>query len=199
MPPENYKAYIPLEHAIGGRKTRGAGAVILVKLQITDGSYADRRPDITPPVWRARRRGGRGSRQQRGLCYASLGFVSTGSIRFSPASNVLVVDGEDAFRHQNASEANRSFEQLMRGFSIRRGVCWHWVVPSQACLAMSARSYQRRFLREGSRSLSPSRKHAHLRFCRRAFRSHNCGRTRPPTDRESEALHRHGDEERELK
>lgn len=52
MPPENYKAYIPLEHAIGGRKTRGAGVVILVRLLITYGAQADHCPDITAPVWR---------------------------------------------------------------------------------------------------------------------------------------------------
>ena len=96
MPPENYKASIPLEHAIGDRKTRGAGAVILVKLQITDGSYADRRPDITPPVWP-----GAPSRQSSfataaGLCCAPSGSDPTGSIRYRPETNVLVVDAEDA-------------------------------------------------------------------------------------------------------
>jgi hypothetical protein len=91
MPPENYKAYIQLE-AIGGRKTRGAGAVILVEQQIKEGAYAIHRPDITPPV-----RAGASSRRSgfataAGLCCASLGFVSIGSIRFPPAAKVPVVD-----------------------------------------------------------------------------------------------------------
>lgn len=51
----------------------------------------------------------------------------------------------------------------------------------------------------GSRSSSPLRKHAYQRTCRRAFRSLGCGWIRPPTERKSEALHGHGDEEREVK
>jgi hypothetical protein len=199
MPPENYKAYIQLEHAIGGRKTRGAGAVILVKQQITEGAYANHRPDITPPVWAGPTSRRSGFATAAGLCCASLGFVSTGSIRFPPAAKVPVVDAGGAFSHQNASETNRPFKQLKRGCSIHGEVYWHRAATSRACLAMLARSYQTRFRREGSRSPSRSRKHAHPHICRRAFRSHHCGRTRPPTERESEALHRHGDEERELK
>ena len=96
MPPENYKDYISPQHAIGGPKTRSASAVIRVELQMTDGAYADHRPDITPPVWP-----GAPSRQSSfatapGLCCAPSGSDPTGSIRYRPETNVLVVDAEDA-------------------------------------------------------------------------------------------------------
>ena len=94
MPPENYKGYISPQHAIGGRKTRSASAVIRVELQMTHGAYADHRSDITPPVWPAP------SRQSSfatapGLCCAPSDSDPTSSIRYRPATNVLVVDAED--------------------------------------------------------------------------------------------------------
>ena len=197
MPPENYKTYVLLECAIGGRKTRAAGAA--VKLQITNGAYADHRADITPPVWAGASSRQPGFATAAGLCCASLGFASTRFIRFPPAANVLGVDAENALSHQSASETNRPFKQLERGFHNPRGGLLALCGAELACLAMLAQFYQTRFRREGSRSPTQSGKHAHQRIWRRAFRSHHCGRTRPPTEREPEALHRHGDEERELK
>src|SRR5262249_11304770 len=91
MPPENYKDYIPLEYAIGGRKTRGAGTVILVKPQITDDAYLDRRPDIAPPVWAGASSRRSGFATGAGLSCASLGCVSAGSIGLSLAATVLIV------------------------------------------------------------------------------------------------------------
>ena len=132
-----------------------------------------------------------------GLCCASSGFVSTGSIRFPPAANVLVVDAEDAFSRQSASETNRPFKQLNRGFSIRGKACWRCAAPRRVCVVCCSKLSDA--VSTGRPITASVKEAAHPRICRRAFRSHHCGRTRPPTERESEALHRHGDEERELK
>ena len=139
MRPENCKDYIPPQHAIGGRKTRRARA-ILVELRITDGVYADHHPDIPPPLWP-----GASSRRSRfataaGLCCASSDFDSTGSIRFPLPANVLVVDAEDAISRQSTSETNRPFEKLKLRLSIHMAFCLRWAAPSGACLAMLARS-----------------------------------------------------------
>ena len=197
MPPENYKTYVLLECAIGGRKTRAAGAA--VKLQITDGAYADHRADITPPVWAGASSRQPGFATAAGLCCASLGFASTRFIRFPPAANVLGVDAENALSHQSASETNRPFKQLERGFIIHGEACWHCAAPSWLASLYWLDSIRRGFDGKEADHRTQSGKHAHQRIWRRAFRSHHCGRTRPPTEREPEALHRHGDEERELK
>ena len=45
-----YANNIPKEDGTVVRKLREAGAVILGKLQLTEGAYADHHPNITPPV-----------------------------------------------------------------------------------------------------------------------------------------------------
>lgn len=77
-------------------RLREAGAILLGKLQMTEGAYADHHPDIPPPVnpWDARRwsgasSSGSGVATAAGLCYASLGSDTGGSIRFPSAANGL--------------------------------------------------------------------------------------------------------------
>lgn len=76
------------------RKLRDAGAVILGKLQLTEGAYADHHPDIEPPVnpwnedhWSGASSSGSGVATAAGLCYASIGTDTGGSIRFPSAAN----------------------------------------------------------------------------------------------------------------
>lgn len=75
-------------------KLRDAGAVILGKLQLTEGAYADHHPKITPPVnpwnkahWSGASSSGSGVATAAGLCYGSLGSDTGGSIRFPSAAN----------------------------------------------------------------------------------------------------------------
>lgn len=76
------------------RKLREAGAVILGKLQLTEGAYADHHPKIMPPVnpwnkahWSGASSSGSGVATAAGLCYGSLGSDTGGSIRFPSAAN----------------------------------------------------------------------------------------------------------------
>jgi amidase len=75
-------------------KLRDAGAVIMGKLQLTEGAYADHHPKITPPVnpwnkahWSGASSSGSGVATAAGLCYGSLGSDTGGSIRFPSAAN----------------------------------------------------------------------------------------------------------------
>jgi amidase len=45
-----YRDFLPNEDATVVKKLRAAGAIVLGKLQLTEGAYADHHPDITPPV-----------------------------------------------------------------------------------------------------------------------------------------------------
>ena len=71
-----------------------AGAVLLGKLQLTEGAFADHHPKITPPVnpwhkdhWSGASSSGSGVATAAGLCFASLGSDTGGSIRFPSAAN----------------------------------------------------------------------------------------------------------------
>lgn len=84
----------PTEDGTVVRKLRQAGAVILGKLQLTEGAYADHHPDIAPPVnpwnadhWSGASSSGSGVATAAGLCYGSLGTDTGGSIRFPSAAN----------------------------------------------------------------------------------------------------------------
>jgi amidase len=71
-----------------------AGAICLGKLQLTEGAFADHHPKITAPVnpwhqdhWVGASSSGSGSATAAGLCFASLGSDTGGSIRFPAAAN----------------------------------------------------------------------------------------------------------------
>jgi len=74
-------------------RLREAGAVLLGKLQMTEGAFARHHPSITPPVnpwsaahWTGVSSSGSGVATAAGLCFASLGSDTLGSIRFPSAS-----------------------------------------------------------------------------------------------------------------
>jgi amidase len=89
-----YQEFRPTEDATVVRKLHAAGAVILGKLQLTEGAYADHHPTIAPPVnpwnaahWSGASSSGSGVATAAGLCYGSLGSDTGGSIRFPSAAN----------------------------------------------------------------------------------------------------------------
>jgi amidase len=70
-------------------RLRAAGAVMLGKLELTEGAYASHHPDITEPVnpwnfdyWTGVSSSGSGVATAGGLCFGSLGSDTGGSIRF---------------------------------------------------------------------------------------------------------------------
>ena len=88
--------FIPDSDATVVRRLRDAGAVILGKLQLTEGAYAEHHPAIKPPVnpwnaahWPGVSSSGSGVATAAGICYGSLGSDTGGSIRFPSAANGL--------------------------------------------------------------------------------------------------------------
>ena len=78
-------------------KLRAAGAVILGKLNLTEGAMAGYHPDMGIPVnpwdatkWPGASSSGSGVATAAGLCYAAIGTDTGGSIRFPSGANGLV-------------------------------------------------------------------------------------------------------------
>jgi amidase len=92
-----YRDWLPDHDAAVVERLRAAGAVLLGKLAMTEGASAEHHPDVVPPVnpWnRARWTGvsssGSGVATSAGLCFASLGSDTGGSIRCPSACCGLV-------------------------------------------------------------------------------------------------------------
>jgi amidase len=89
-----HRDYRPKEDATVVARLKDAGAIILGKLQQTEGAYADHHPEIDPPknpwdssLWPGVSSSGPGVATAAGLCYGSLGTDTGGSIRFPSAAN----------------------------------------------------------------------------------------------------------------
>jgi len=91
-----HKDFVPVQDATVVRRLRDAGAVLLGKLQQTEGAFADHHPAIAPPVnpwgetlWPGVSSSGSGVATAAGLCFGALGTDTGGSIRFPSAANGL--------------------------------------------------------------------------------------------------------------
>jgi amidase len=89
-----HKTFRPDHDATVVARFAEAGAVLLGKLQLTEGAFADHHPSVTPPVnpwnkdhWSGASSSGSGVATVSGLCFASLGSDTGGSIRFPSAAN----------------------------------------------------------------------------------------------------------------
>jgi amidase len=86
----------PSEDATVVRRLRQAGAVLLGKLQMTEGAYSDHHPEVTPPrnpwnadYWPGISSSGPGAALAAGLCFGALASDTGGSIRWPSAANGL--------------------------------------------------------------------------------------------------------------
>lgn len=89
-----YKSFIPNQDATTVKRLRDAGAIILGKLQQTEGAFTNHHPKIKAPInpwdselWSGVSSSGSGVATAAGLCFASLGTDTGGSIRFPSAAN----------------------------------------------------------------------------------------------------------------
>ena len=91
-----HRDFKPVADATVVTRLRAAGAIILGKLQLTEGAYVEHHPKITPPVnpwhadhWSGASSSGSGVATAAGLCFGSLGSDTGGSIRFPSAAQGL--------------------------------------------------------------------------------------------------------------
>lgn len=91
-----HRSNVPAKDATVVARLKAAGAVILGKLQMTEGAYGVHHPSVAPPVnpwnpayWPGVSSSGSGVATASGLCFASLGSDTGGSIRFPSSMNGL--------------------------------------------------------------------------------------------------------------
>jgi len=84
-----HRDFIPEQDATAVARLRQAGAILLGKLQMTEGAYSDHHPSIAPPVnpwnaayWAGVSSSGAGVATAAGLCYGALASDTGGSIRW---------------------------------------------------------------------------------------------------------------------
>jgi amidase len=89
-----HRDFVPAFDATVVRRLREAGAVLLGKLQLTEGAFADHHPAVAPPVnpwhadhWSGASSSGSGVATAAGLCFGSLGSDTGGSIRLPSAAD----------------------------------------------------------------------------------------------------------------
>lgn len=89
-----YKNYVPDRDATVVTRLKGAGAVLLGKLQMTEGAFSVHHPSIDAPVnpwsgahWSGVSSSGSGVATAAGLCYGAIGSDTLGSIRFPSTVN----------------------------------------------------------------------------------------------------------------
>jgi len=84
-----HRDFLPSEDSTVVARLKQAGAVLLGKLQMTEGAYSDHHPSITPPrnpwnphYWTGISSSGSAAATAAGLCYGALGSDTGGSIRW---------------------------------------------------------------------------------------------------------------------
>ncbi len=89
-----YRDHVPAVDATVVRRLHDAGTVLLGKLQMTEGAFADHHPAVRVPVnpwhpdhWSGASSSGSGVAVAAGLCFAAIGTDTGGSIRFPSAAN----------------------------------------------------------------------------------------------------------------
>jgi amidase len=91
-----HRNHVPAEDATVVARLKANGAVILGKLQMTEGAFGAHHPSIRAPLnpwhagyWTGSSSSGSGAATAAGLCFASLGSDTGGSIRFPSTMNGL--------------------------------------------------------------------------------------------------------------